>query len=45
MIKQKKRKSKIMAQVTFDTEFKRLTTEMVEVAFEYIGFNRYHYTV
>jgi hypothetical protein len=34
-----------MAQATFDTEFKRLTTEMVDVAFEYIDFNRYHYTI
>lgn len=24
----------------FDTEFRRLTTEMVEIAFEYIGFNK-----
>lgn len=29
-----------MEQTTFDTEFQRLTTEMVEVAFEYIGFNK-----
>lgn len=29
-----------MTSTTFDTEFKRLTTEMVEVAFEYIGRNK-----
>ena len=28
-----------MTPTTFDTEFKRLTTEMVEIAFEYIGRN------
>lgn len=29
-----------MTPTTFDTEFQRLTTEMVEIAFEYIGFNK-----
>lgn len=29
-----------MTPTTFDSEFKRLTTEMVEVAFEYIGRNK-----
>lgn len=29
-----------MIPTAFDTEFKRLTTEMVEVAFEYIGRNK-----
>jgi len=29
-----------MTPTTFDTEFQRLTTEMVEVAFEYIGRNK-----
>lgn len=29
-----------MKKTLFDTEFQRLTTEMVEVAFEYIGFNK-----
>jgi len=29
-----------MTPTTFDTEFQRLTTEMVEIAFEYIGRNK-----